>query len=138
MVLEACRLSMHLLVALLPGMVGVWRLAVAPRGGRQTLHRFAGRPVDDLGEAELSAAILDGKLASLVLRKTLGVGTPRELRNRATELALRFFWLLTCLYRPHRAVEPRSAPVIATPSNDRDKRPRCRTVWNLRTCTTGC
>ncbi len=74
---------------------------------------------------------------SLVLRKTLGAGTPRELRNRATDLALRLFWLLTCLYRSHREIEPRSARAIGTQSNDRDKRPRCRTVWNLPTCTTG-
>ncbi len=75
---------------------------------------------------------------SLILRKTLGAGTPRELRNRAVELALRLFRLLSALYRPHRTVEPQYARVIATQDNSSAKWPRCRDVWNLRTSTTGC
>jgi hypothetical protein len=50
---------------------------------------------------------------SLILRKTLGAGTPRELRNRATRLLLRLFKWLTCHYRPNDAVESRTAPVLA-------------------------
>jgi transposase len=37
---------------------------------------------------------------SLVLRKMVGAGTPRELKNRAASLVLRFFQCLTCRYRP--------------------------------------
>ena len=75
---------------------------------------------------------------SLILRKTLGAGTPRELKNRAADLALQLFRLLTCLDRPNRAVEPRPVCVIAAQNNDHDKWPRCRTARDLRTCTTGC
>ena len=74
---------------------------------------------------------------SLILRKTLGAGTPRELKNRAAELALRLFWLLTCPYRPHRTGEPRIGHVIATQNKNRSEISRCRNLWNLRTCTTG-
>jgi hypothetical protein len=35
---------------------------------------------------------------SLVLRKMLGAGTPRELKNRAARLVLRLFQWLTCRY----------------------------------------
>jgi hypothetical protein len=41
---------------------------------------------------------------SLILRKILGAGTPRELKNRATRLVLRIFRLLTCRNRPKSAV----------------------------------
>jgi transposase len=37
---------------------------------------------------------------SLVLRNMLGAGTPRELKNRAASLVVRFFECLTCRYRP--------------------------------------
>lgn len=51
---------------------------------------------------------------SLILRKALGAGTPRELKNRAAELTLQLFWLLLYLHRSHRAVELRPAGLIET------------------------
>jgi len=41
---------------------------------------------------------------SLVLRKVLGAGTPRELKNRALNLILRVFGRLIGLYRPERPI----------------------------------
>ena len=42
---------------------------------------------------------------SLILRKSLGAGTPRELKNRAARLVLRLFEWLTSSYRPDVEVE---------------------------------
>ncbi len=42
---------------------------------------------------------------SLILRKTLGAGTPRELKNRAARLVLRLFEWLTSNHRPNAEVE---------------------------------
>jgi hypothetical protein len=53
---------------------------------------------------------------SLVLRKMLGAGTPRELKNRAAKLLLRLLEWLTC----------------------RSGKPQYRLVWNSATLTTGC
>jgi hypothetical protein len=75
---------------------------------------------------------------SLILRKTLGAGTPRELRNRATQLVLRLFWLLTGRYRPHRAAEPRSVRVMAPQNSYRSEKPRCRHTRVFLACATGC
>ena len=73
---------------------------------------------------------------SLILRKTLGAGTPRELRNRATQLVLRLFWLLTGRYRPNRAAEPRSVRVMAPQNSYRSEKPRCRHTRAFLTCAT--
>jgi hypothetical protein len=61
---------------------------------------------------------------SLILRKMLGAGTPRELRNRAVRLVLRLFDWLTSNHRPVGAVKPatpRSSPFSAPPArSDQD------------------
>ena len=49
----------------------------------------------------------------LVLRKMLGAGTPRELRNRAASLILRLFEWLTCHHRCNRAAESSNVPILA-------------------------
>jgi hypothetical protein len=73
---------------------------------------------------------------SLVLRKMLGAGTPRELKNRAEHLVLRIFLLLTCQNRHTSAAEPRTSALIDETGSYRCK-PRCRMFWNSATCTTG-
>lgn len=51
---------------------------------------------------------------SLILRKLLGAGTPRELRNRFASLILRLFLWLICPKQPNR-----------TPWDPPPPRPRC-------------
>ena len=63
---------------------------------------------------------------SLILRKILGAGTPRELKNKATRLVLRIFRLLTCRNRPESAVKPQTGPVLASSRSDRQTRTRYR------------
>jgi transposase len=75
---------------------------------------------------------------SLVLRKMLGAGTPRELKNSAARLVLRLFEWLACLYRPNSAVESRTALILALSGTYRSGKPRYRLVWNPATSTTGC
>jgi transposase len=60
---------------------------------------------------------------SLVLRKMLGAGTPRELKNRAAMLLLRLFKWLACHDRPNGAVESRSSPVLALSGTYRSGKP---------------
>src|SRR5664280_1286702 len=72
---------------------------------------------------------------SLILRKILGAGTPRELKNRATRLVLQIFRLLTCRNRPQSAVGARTTSVINTTAADRSIRQRCRIFWNSATST---
>ena len=55
----------------------------------------------------------------LVLRKMLGAGTPRELRNRAARLILRLFEWLTCRHRRDGAAESRTDPILARFGNYR-------------------
>jgi transposase len=68
---------------------------------------------------------------SLVLRNMLGAGMPRELKNRAASLVLRFFEWLACRYRPNGAVESRTTPVFTSPGT-------YRPLWNSATSTTVC
>jgi transposase len=75
---------------------------------------------------------------SLILRKILGAGTPRELKNRATKLLLRIFRVLTCRNRPQSAVAARTSSALNTTAADRSIRQRCRIFWNSATSTTGC
>jgi hypothetical protein len=75
---------------------------------------------------------------SLVMRKLLGAGTPRELKNRAVQLVLRLFLLLTCQNRPNSVLEPRTPTVLDSTGTYRSIRPRCRTSWKSAACTTGC
>ena len=74
---------------------------------------------------------------SLVLRKMLGAGTPRELKNRAAMLLLRLFKWLTCNDRPSGAVESRTTPVLALSGTYRSGKPQYRLIRNLVTLTTG-
>jgi transposase len=75
---------------------------------------------------------------SLILRKMLGAGTPRELRNRAVSFVLRFFQWLICNYRPEGAVKPSNAPILALSGLSRSVRPEFCLTLNSATCTTGC
>jgi hypothetical protein len=75
---------------------------------------------------------------SLILRKMLGAGTPRELKNRAVRLVLRLFECLTYNYRPVGAVKSSNAPILALSSPSRSVRPGFSLTWNSATCTTGC
>jgi len=75
---------------------------------------------------------------SLILRKMLGAGTPRELRNRAVRLVLRLFDWLTCNHRPVGVVKTSNAPILALFGPSRSVRPGFRLTWNSATCTTGC
>jgi transposase len=75
---------------------------------------------------------------SLILRKILGAGTPRELKNKATRLFLRIFRLLTCRNWPKSSVAVRTTSVLNTTVANRSIRQHCRTFWNLATSTTDC
>jgi hypothetical protein len=75
---------------------------------------------------------------SLILRKTFGAGTPRELRNRAARLLLRLLEWLTRRYRPDGARESRTTSVLALPGTCRSGEPQSRLIWNSATLTTGC
>jgi transposase len=50
---------------------------------------------------------------SLILRKILGAGTPRELKNRTVRLVLRLFEWLICNHLPVNAVTSSNAPFLA-------------------------
>jgi hypothetical protein len=50
---------------------------------------------------------------SLVLRKTVGAGTPRERKNRALNLVLRVSGSLIGLYRPERPILVSNGGVFA-------------------------
>jgi hypothetical protein len=73
----------------------------------------------------------------LVLRKMLGAGTPRELKNRAASSILRLFEWLACRHCRNDAAESRNVPILALFGNYRTVRSRSRLIWNLATCTTG-
>ena len=75
---------------------------------------------------------------SLVLRKMLGAGKPRELKNRTARLLLRLLEWLTSGYRPDGAVKSRTASILALSGTNRFRKPRYRPIWNLATLTTGC
>jgi hypothetical protein len=75
---------------------------------------------------------------SLVMRQLLGAGTPRELKNRAIQLVMRLFLLLTCQNQPNSAVEPRTPLARGSTGIYRSIKPRCWTFCNSATYTTGC
>ena len=74
----------------------------------------------------------------LVMRKLMGAGTPRELRNRFGSLVLRLFLWLACPNQPNRTLEPATFAVPAVPNANRFLKPRCRPSRNSVTCTTDC
>lgn len=65
---------------------------------------------------------------SLVLRKMLGAGKPRELKNCTAGLLLCLLEWLTRRYRPDGAVESRTAPILALPSTNRFGKPQYRLI----------
>ena len=75
---------------------------------------------------------------SLVLRKLMGAGTPREWKNRSGVLILRLLLWLTCWNRPNRQVELGSLAVLAVRDANRSVQPRCRSRWNSGPYTTAC
>jgi hypothetical protein len=75
---------------------------------------------------------------SLILRKMLGAGTPRELKNHTVALVLRLLEWITCKYQPVGAVEFRTAPILALTGPRRSVEQQYRLVWNSATSTTGC
>ena len=75
---------------------------------------------------------------SLILRKMLGAGTPRELKNRAARFISRLFQWLTCNYPPDGAVKSSNAPILAPSGPSRSVRPGFCRNRNSAACTTGC
>jgi transposase len=75
---------------------------------------------------------------SLILRKLLGAGTPRELRNRAVSLVLRLFLWLVRQFSPESAFELESAATAAAPAANRPIKLHTRPCRNPAHCTTGC
>jgi transposase len=63
---------------------------------------------------------------SLILRKILGAGTPRELKNRATRLVLRLFEWLTSSLRPDVEVESRTIDILVFSSTYHCVKPQYR------------
>ena len=74
---------------------------------------------------------------SLVLRKMLGAGTPREWKNRSGVLILRLWLWLTCSQGPNRSVELGSFAVPEVRDANRSVQPRCRSRRNSGPYTTG-
>jgi len=75
---------------------------------------------------------------SLILRKTLGAGTPRELKNRATALVLRLFEWLTSSLRSDVEVESRTIDILVFSSTYHCVKPQYRLALNSATSTTDC
>ncbi len=75
---------------------------------------------------------------SLILRKMLGAGTPREMKNQAVRFVLRLFEWLTCNHLPLGAVKSSNTPILTGYSPAHSIRPAFHLTWNSVTCTTGC
>ena len=75
---------------------------------------------------------------SLVLRKLLGAGTPRELKNRAASLILRLLLRIACQFSPETALELESASTPPAPTANRPINLYPRLCRNQAHCTTGC
>src|SRR5450631_2177509 len=75
---------------------------------------------------------------SLILRKLLGAGTPREWKNRFGRLVLTLYLLFTCRINQKRLCRGRISASVAqcfARSRTRLRRPTCR---KSATCTPGC
>jgi len=70
---------------------------------------------------------------SLILRRMLGAGTPREWKNRSGLLLLRLFLLLLCSNAPNNAADHRGAPVLPGTCTGSPLRRRCREHRNSGT-----
>jgi transposase len=68
---------------------------------------------------------------SLVLRKMLGAGKPRELKNRTAKQLLSLLEWLTSGYRTNGEVESRTAPILALSGTNHFGKPQDRLIWNL-------
>ena len=75
---------------------------------------------------------------SLILRKLMGAGTPRELKNRAASLVLRLFLWITCQVSLEGALELGSAAAAAAPAANRPIKLQTQPCQNQAHCTTGC
>jgi len=75
---------------------------------------------------------------SLVLRKLLGAGTPRELKNRAVSLVLLLFVWIDCQFSTEGALGLGSAATAAAPADNRPINLYPRPRRNPAHCTTGC
>jgi hypothetical protein len=75
---------------------------------------------------------------SLVLRKMLGAGKPRELKNCTARLLLCLLEWLTCGHQPQGPVESRPAPILVLSGTCRSGELQSRLIWNSATLTTGC
>src|SRR5260370_41412821 len=75
---------------------------------------------------------------SLILRKLLGAGTPREWKNRFGRLVLTLYLLFTCRINQKRLCRSRISASVANcfvRSRTRLRRPTCT---KSATCTPGC
>jgi transposase len=75
---------------------------------------------------------------SLILRKLLGAGTPRELKNRAVSLILRLLLQIACQFSPETASELESASTGAAPAANRPIKLHTRPCPIPAHCTTDC
>jgi len=75
---------------------------------------------------------------SLILRKLLGAGTPRELTNRATGLISSLLLRIACQFSSQTALQPQSVPTPAAPEVNRPIKLYTRQCRNPALCTTGC
>ena len=75
---------------------------------------------------------------SLILRKLMGAGTPRELKNRAASLVFRLFLWITCQFSLEGELELGSAAAAAPPSANSAVKLHTRPYRNSAHCTTGC
>jgi transposase len=72
---------------------------------------------------------------SLILRKLMGAGTPRELKNRAASLVWLLFLWIARQFSPKRTLQLESQ---ATAAGNRPIKLQIRPCRNLAHCTTGC
>jgi transposase len=75
---------------------------------------------------------------SLILRKLLGAGTPREMKNRAASLILRLLLRMACPFSPQTALEQGSFPTAAAPVANRTIKLHTQPCRSPAHCTTGC
>ena len=75
---------------------------------------------------------------SLILRKLMGAGTPRELKNRAASLVLRLFLWIACQFSLEGALKLGSAAEAAAPAANRPIKLQTQPCQNQAHCTTGC
>jgi transposase len=75
---------------------------------------------------------------SLILRKLLGAGTPREMKNRAASLILRLLLRMACPFSPQTALELGSFPTAAPPVANRPIKLHTQPCRSPAHCTTGC